>query len=115
MSTLVTAERLVAQFNFLSMKAKEIAQTLLVRAVDQGREEEMVKKIGARLESAHYMPEGHAEGLKLAKIFDERCGASQTLRKTSLRTGVLFEDTTLGNPPLEQVSLAAMPCRPTIH
>ena len=115
MSTLVTAERLVAQFNFLSMKAKEIAQTLLVRAVDQGREDEMVKKIGARLESAHDMPESHAEGLKLAQVFDERCGTSQALRKSSLKTGVLLEDTTLRNPPLEQVSLASMPCGPTVH
>lgn len=100
MSTVHVVESLVAQFNFLSMRAREIAESLLTRAVDQGREGEMMEKIGARLERAHTMPEGHESGLSLARIFDERCGASQTLRKASLRTGVLFEDMTLGNAPI---------------
>lgn len=105
MSTARTVSSLVSNFNFLSMRAKEIAESLLTRAVKQGREGEMMERISYHFNRAHDMPEGHAEGIKLARIYDERCGSSQTLRKMSLRTGMLFEDTTLGNAPMPKPTL----------
>jgi len=92
-------ESLVSQFNFLSMRARDIAVSLLTRAIPEGRESEMLEKIGQRVERAHYMPEGHEEGLRLALLFDHYCGPSQTLRKTSLRTGVIMEDTARNSGP----------------
>lgn len=106
MSTQKTVSGLVAQFNFHSMRAKGIVESLLTRAVAQGREKDMMERIAFHFNRAHEIPEDHEEGLALARLYDERCGSSQVLRKMSLRTGMLFEDTTLGNAPLK---------KPTIH
>lgn len=96
----LVVEGLMAHFNFCSNRSREIAESLLTRAFRQDRHHEMVDRIGFHLSRAHDMPEEHQEGLKLARLYDERCGASQTLRSRSLETGCLFEDNTLGNEPL---------------
>lgn len=74
--------------------AEAIEETLISRAAAQGREEEMRRKIEQIRTRTHAMPDGHEEGLALARHFDEKCGNSQALRKLSLRTGIIHEDRT---------------------
>ena len=99
MSTEKTVNSLVSQFNFVSMRAKEIAKSLLTRAVNEGREEKMMERITHHFNRAHDMPPGHEEGIAFARKMDELCGKSQSLRKMSIRDGRIYEDSSI--KPLE--------------
>lgn len=89
------AQSLMATFYFHSSAARDIADRLMERADREGRFEEMVEKIAFHLTRAHDIPEEHEHGIALAKVFDDKCGTSQTLRKASLRDGIIYEDNTL--------------------
>ncbi len=95
-----TAETLVSKFNFMSMKAKDIAVSLMTRALDRGDEDRMLERITFHFNRAHDMPEEHKQGLALAEFYDLKCGKSQALRKLSLRTGHVYEDNSLAQPVL---------------
>lgn len=86
---------LVSQFNFATDRSQEIAESLLSRAVEEGREEKTMAQIRECFERINDMPEDHKAGIALARQMDELCGNSQALRTMSLRDGRIYEDTTL--------------------
>ncbi|MCB9989772.1 MAG: hypothetical protein H6867_00140 [Rhodospirillales bacterium] len=80
--------------------SRDIKQSLLRRAFAENRGAEMIERIQHHVNRARQMPLEHAYGLKLAQLFDERCGTSKTLRSLSLRTGAIWEDNSLKNEAL---------------
>ncbi len=94
MSNEQTVKSLVSQFNFATMRAKEIAESLLTRAVEQGREEKMMERISFHFKRAHDMPEGHKKLLELAKDWDGMARSVRALNVRALHEGVaiVFSD-----------------------
>ena len=85
------ARSIISEFNFASMKAKEIAVSLMTRAIDRGDTQKMYERISHHFNRAHDMPEEHKHGLVWARLWDQ-IGESQGVRAMNMVADQMRQD-----------------------